>query len=537
MTDPAYDVAVVGAGPAGLAAATTAAEHGLRVLLLDAGSRPGGQYFRHRDERAADAHGAVFRRLRSALARHVSTGRIDYRARHQVWSIGADPSAGGPGFAVLALDEEPSAGANRTEGPTSVHSTARAVVVATGAYDRHLPFPGWDLPGVLAAGGAQALWKGSGVLPGTRIVVAGSGPFLLPVAAGLAEGGAQVVGVYEASRARRYVRHGRVLGRHPARFAEAGAYAWKLARHRVPYRTGHAVVAAHGTDRLTGVTLARVDSRRRPVPRTERLVACDTLAVGYGFTPQLDLLAELGCELRAGADGTAAVTVDTDQLTSVAGVYTAGETTGVGGAALALVEGELAGLAVAASGHAVAASGHPVAASGHTGAVTDGGGGIDVRRVHCLRARRDALRAFADVLHDVHPLPTDRLAELPDDTLVCRCEEVSAGAVRRAVHDLGASDLRSVKLFTRTGMGWCQGRICTAATVALTAGLTGGAAGAPDLAALSRRPLAQPVPLGLLATADVPEPAPHPPPGIHPDIHTDTHADTHTDTDTGAGER
>ena len=479
-----YDVAVVGAGPAGLTAATTAAGNGLRVVLLDAGGRPGGQYFRHHDDADADRYGADFRRLRASVNAHAATGRLTYLPRHMVWAIeprSAENTSSGANdtlFTVHAFEDG---------GSTPRRLVARAVIVATGAHDRHVPFPGWELPGVVAAGGAQALVKGSKVLPGTRIVVAGSGPFLLPVAAELAAAGAKVLGVYEASRARRYLRHVRELTRHPGRFTELASYGSTLAKHRVPYRTGHAVIAAHGTDRLEGVTIARLDARNRVVPDTQVRVPCDTLAVGYGFAPQLDLLVELGCELRVDPHGIAQAKVDPDLRTTVPGIYTAGETTGIGGAALAQVEGELAGLAVATS-----------AARAVDGRVR----AIDSARVKQLRSRRTSLQGFARVLGDVHAAPDELLADLPDSTLLCRCEEVSIAAVRHAVQELGATDLRSIKLLTRVGMGWCQGRICSAATAALAADLTGVQPSPADITAQQRRPLAQPVPLGILAQLD-----------------------------------
>jgi hypothetical protein len=292
--------------------------------------------------------------------------------------------------------------------------------------------------------------------------------------------------VYEASRARRYLSHARVLAKHPRRFGEAASYATKLARHRVPYHTGHAVVAATGNGSLTAVTVARLDAHRRPIRGSETTVSCDALAVGFGFTPQLDLLVELGCEV-SGERGhvSPVVAVDSDQRTTIDGVYAAGETTGIGGAALARVEGEIAGLEVVAA-HGI---------------------DVDERRIRRLRARRTRLRAFADVLDQVHAPPAGWLADLPDDTLVCRCEEVTAGTVRRAVRELGATDPRAVKLLTRTGMGWCQGRICAATTLDLTAHLTGRSTVVEDAIALTRRPFAHPVPIGALAHLDVPNPS------------------------------
>ncbi len=178
---------------------------------------------------------------------------------------------------------------------------ADAVLIATGAYDRQVPFPGWELPGVFAAGGAQALLKGHKVLPGKRIVVAGTGPFLLPVAAGLASAGARVVGVFEANDP---IRFPGLVARHPGKVVEALGYLAVLARHRIPLRTRHRVLAAHGDDELSAVTVARVDRSWRPVPGTARRLSCDTLAVGHGFTPQVEL--GLRWAARAGWPPTAA---------------------------------------------------------------------------------------------------------------------------------------------------------------------------------------------------------------------------------------
>jgi NADPH-dependent 2,4-dienoyl-CoA reductase/sulfur reductase-like enzyme len=459
------DLAVIGAGPAGLAAAVAAAAAGLAVTLVDAAARPGGQYFRHPPEAlhaampgAAPQHGwAEFVRLRDAVAGH---DRIRYLAGHRVWAV-----EGGAPFVVHALAGQ------RAGRPVEVR--ARSLVIAAGAHDRVLPFPGWELPGVLTAGGAQALLKGDLVAVGRRVVVAGSGPFLLPVAAGLAAAGVHVAGVFEANRPRRFARHGAQVAGNAGRLAEGAGYAAALLRHRVPYRTGRTVVAARGDDAVEAVTVARLDRDWTPVPGTEYEIECDTVAVSYGFTPQLELPVELGCATRTDAGGGLAVATDSAQRTSVPGVYAAGETTGVGGAQLALVEGELAGLAAARA--------------------------LGGRRERRLRAHRARLRAFAAVLHDVHAVRPGWIAWQRADTLVCRCEEVPYGRLEEAVRELGAVDLRSAKLITRAGMGWCQGRICGYPTACLTARLVGGE---PDLTGSARRPLAQPIRLGDLAALE-----------------------------------
>lgn len=436
-----YDVAVLGAGPAGLAAAAAAAGAGCSVVVLDLAARPGGQFYRH--PAAGPEPGGTFRRLRSACA----SRQVRVLTGSRVFTVE-------PGFTVHVDQADP--------------VYADALVIATGAHDRPLPFPGWDLPGVLTAGGAQSLLKGHHVLPGRRIVVAGTGPFLLPVAAGLVRAGAGVAGVFEANDPTRFARHPAVLARNPDKLAEAAAYLAVLARHRVPVRNRTLVLAAHGTDALTEVTVARVDADWRPV--AEHTVACDVLAVGFGFVPQVDLGVTLGCATAVGPDGTVVLTVDGRQATTVPGVFAAGEVTGVGGVHLALVEGAIAGLSVS--------------------------GVDDQARLARLRRRRSRHRAFATALAAGYPVRDGWLGNLAPDTVLCRCEEVDHEAVRTAVTTLGAHDARAVKLLTRAGMGWCQGRMCGDAVACVVAHLTGGR---PDPTTLARRIIAQPVRLGDLA--------------------------------------
>lgn len=459
----AYDVLVVGAGPAGLAAAVSAADAGCRVAVLDAGPRPGGQYWRHRSGTDGRGHHdwSTFTGLRARLR------RVDHRTDAAVWFVESRPDPAGPWFAVHTR-------AGVVQG--------RRLVVATGAHDRVVPFPGWDLPGVVTAGGAQALLKGQGVVFARRVVVAGTGPFLLPVATGLAEAGGTVVGVYEANDPLGYVRQVRPVLGAAGKLAEAGRYGWRMLRHRVPYHRRTTVVAAHGTDRLTGVTVAAVNPRGAVVPGSETEVECDGLAVGFGFTPQLELATALGCATRLDRDGSLVLDVGSDQATSVPGVYAAGEVTGVGGAGLAVVEGQLAGGAVAVS------LGRPLPWSAR-------------RQDRLLRTRR-RLRRFAAALHAVHPVPPSWPDLCHDDTLLCRCEEVPVGAVRRAVRELSAGDARGAKLLTRAGMGWCQGRICGYATACLTAREATRRPDVADLAGHASRPLAQPITLGELAAGD-----------------------------------
>ncbi|MEU7417134.1 NAD(P)/FAD-dependent oxidoreductase [Streptomyces antibioticus] len=467
------DLAVIGAGPAGLAATLAGAARGVHVTLIDSAPQPGGQFYRQpapglgaRRPRALHHRWRTWERLRTGLDAHLAAGRVTLLSDRHVWCVERNTDPSPAPFTVHAL-----LGPAQDE---SVAIRADGVLLATGAYEKVLPFPGWTLPGVVTAGGAQALLKGGLVLPGRTAVVAGTGPLLLPVATGLAAAGATVVALVESAAPKDFAQRARVLAAAPDKLAEGAGYAAQLVRHGVPLKLGHTVLEAHGGERLESVTVAALGPDGRPVPGTARRLPCDTLAVGHGLLPHTDLADGLGCRL----DGPA-VHVDDEQRTDVPGVWAAGEATGVGGAVLSLAEGHIAGRSAAAR---------------LRGAVPDPAEWAPADRA------RTRSRAFFDGLDGVYAPPA-RWAELvTDETVVCRCEEVTAGAVREAVGSLGAGDLRTVKLLTRAGMGWCQGRMCEA-------GVAGVAGCAPVPA---RRLPARPVPLGVLAAQ--PDRPPPPPP-------------------------
>jgi NADPH-dependent 2,4-dienoyl-CoA reductase/sulfur reductase-like enzyme len=388
MSSHGHDVIVVGAGPAGLAAACRAAECGATVALLDDNPRPGGQIWR---AGARPPKGKAARWLRLAGERNVG-----WIAAARVFSAPA------PGRIAI----------ERSNGDLELGY--RNLVLATGARERFLPFPGWTLPNVMGAGGLEALAKSGFPVKGKRVVVAGAGPLLLAVARYLRGQGANLRLVAEQTGPSALYRFARGLARHPGKLAQAVFS--RSALLGIPYLSGCWPVAAEGRDKLESVTLRR-GARTWSEP-------CDYLACGFGLVPNVELAALLGCRV-----GEAGVGVDEYQQTSVAGVYSAGDATGIGGVDLALVEGEIAGYA---------AAGRPAAA----------------RKL--FRARQSH-RRFAAALAETFA-PRDELRSLPqDDTLVCRCEDVAWGRIR------GFSTWREAKIQTRCGMGPCQGRVCGSA--------------------------------------------------------------------------
>jgi D-hydroxyproline dehydrogenase subunit alpha len=468
-----FQVAVVGAGPAGLAAAVHAADGGLSVVLVDASARPGGQYWRHPaaavgvDERAGQHGWKTFAALRAALHKQIQAGRIRYLARAQVALLD-----GGTPFLLHLMP------ATGDAPPVPDVVAAADLILCPGGYDRQLPVPGWDLPGVMAAGGVQALLKGDRTLPGKRAVIAGTGPFLLPVATAFAAAGGEVVAVCEANSPVRWARQAHRAVQAPAKGREALEYIAAFARHKIPYHPRTVVTRVLGNQEVSGAVLAKADTTGLALPGSSREVAADLVAFGWGFTPSLELPLAVGAETRLDIDGSLVVTVDNHQRTANPRVRAAGEATGVGGASLALLEGELAARSLVAD-----VTGEPSPS-------------------RALQRRINRMRAFAHAMHAAHPVPSNWMRWLTDDTLVCRCEEVPVAAVREAVENLGAADLRTVRSLTRVGMGWCQGRICARASADLVADLTGGALTAGALEAMGRRTFVVPLELSRVARLD-----------------------------------
>ncbi|WP_158880987.1 NAD(P)/FAD-dependent oxidoreductase [Amycolatopsis anabasis] len=438
-------IVVVGAGPAGMAAARTAARAGAAVVLIDSAPRAGGQYHR---QNPWGAEKFSFPDNVVQLGETVVWACEPIEGGHRL-HLRTGP-ADGPGRRATCLD-------------------AAALVLATGAYDRALPFPGWDLPGVYTAGAAQALAKGQGIAVGERVLLAGTGPFLLPVAESLLGAGARVLGVLEANGpGARWLAEPSALKAGWRKAGELAGYARLLARHRVPYRPRTAVIAAHGREHVESATVARLDADWNVVPGSEERVVADAVCAGFGFTPQLELAVSARCAIEHGC-----VAVNLAQATSTSGVFAAGEITGIGGADLAAAEGEVAG----------------AAAARFLGVATE----IPRRALRRVRAGR----RFADGLGRVYPIRDGWRAWLREDTLVCRCEEVSYGELTGALARRDALGVRALKLVGRAGLGPCQGRICGATLAELTR-LPEGAA------AFARRPIAAPLRLGELAETETP---------------------------------
>jgi NADPH-dependent 2,4-dienoyl-CoA reductase/sulfur reductase-like enzyme len=451
------DVAIIGAGPAGLTAALALGTAGLSTVLIDEQPELGGQFYRR------SAHERDHRPAGARLIAAVHRAGVECRPGTSVWGVADDQR-------TLLLAPADGNGLADTV-------AAQFVIVATGAYERVAPFAGWELPGVTTVGFAQHL-AADGTAVGQRVLLAGSGPFLLPVACSLLARGATVIGIAEAGSPYRPTRAALGALAHPGRLAELARYSTVLARHRVPIWQDHVVLRAEADSagRHVGrVTLARTGAPT--IATTE--VRVDALCVGIGFRPQLELVRLLGCRIRADArSGDLFPVTDEYGRSSRPDVFVAGETAGIGGAGLAMAEGEIAAAKILADlGHA-AGKARPSAAGK-------------------ARRRRARGRRFAALTAQLYPgadeLTRSMLAGLPDEVHVCRCEAVSAGAVRAAAAVAG-QDPSAVKGTTRIGMGPCQGRECSASLRALIGA-------EPDASATPQMPI-RPVLLSSLIAGD-----------------------------------
>jgi len=464
------DLAIVGAGPAGLAAADEALARGATVTLLDDNPMPGGQYFRQPPPaltRAAHAADDADHRRARALFRALESPRARVLSNAVVWDAPA------PGVLAFARGSE------------SGRVRARAIILATGAVERAVPFPGWTLPGVLTAGGVQNLIKSQRILPGRRFLVVGNGPLLLVAATSIVHAGGTVVEVAESASMAGAWRHAPALLSAPSLLRRGLAYRSTLARARVPMRYGVTIVEARGDGTVREALLAPIDAAGNVDRARTHTVAVDTIVAGFGLTPSIELTRLLGCRDRWDARrGGFVPERSADLETSVAGVYAVGDGAGVGGAEVALVEGRLAGLLAASR-----------LGRGEQGRVA-----ADVKRLRGTLARLHRVR---DAIAELWAPPASFLGLATPDTIVCRCEDVTMSELAQ-VMDGTDTALEPVKATTRVTMGRCQGRNCLATVTALVARARGVPTG--DLARPRARPPARPVPLADLLHEELPPP-------------------------------
>ena len=459
------ELVILGAGPGGLAAAVEAARSGVSVTILDENPKPGGQIFRQfHDGFQVTSPGMLghdYGRGQKLLSEFAAVrDRVELLENAMVWAL----SEGNE----LAF----------YRGDASYSVRYKKMVIAAGAYDRPVPFPGWTLPGVFTAGGAQSLVKTQRVLPGENFLLAGTGPLQLALANQITDAGGHVVAIAEAGRIEnRFGLLSGALGQWQL-IGDAIHYLYGVRKAGIPLWRNHIIVEARGHGQVEEAVVAEVDRNWRPKHGTYRTLKVDALCVGYGFIPSVELTRLAECEHRYEPLLGGWVPVRNGTMeTAVPDVYAVGDCTGIAGSLVAIEEGRIAGLAAAQR-------------LGHLAP-------IDARdRMAPSRERLAGLQRLRKVLDRISA-PRPGLYELAkDDTIVCRCEEITLGEIKAALAD-DATDMKEVKRMTRMGMGNCQGRMCGPAMqeiIAREKGLS------PDrIGHLNPRPPVRPIPLGVLA--------------------------------------
>ena len=423
-----YDVAIVGGGPAGLSAASHLGRIGARVVLIEEQSELGGQFFKQRRGSVLAQYGH-FRPDGARLISSVRESGVNCLTSHLVWGFQNGD---------LWLSRLDDGKVDR------IH--AKSTLVATGAYEKTIPFPGWTLPGVCTPGCALHFATVDKVNVGQKVLVAGSGPFLLSVACALLEAGVFVIAVLEAARPYRISSTALEASSYLTRTVEVAKYLFALGRHRVPLKQGWRVLEATGDRRVNRVKVASESAIRE--------FDVDALCVGYGFSPSSELarIMEVECS-RDPLSGDLFPITDDYGRTSQPHVYAAGEVAGIGGIHAALNLGRLAALTIAAD----LGIGRRPSAS-------------EVKR---LTNRRRRLRRFAQITASLYQL-NHPYSWIEGRTLICRCECVAADAIRQ-VASRGVTDLQAVKGLTRAGMGPCQGRECVGPVAGILAEMCGSA--------------------------------------------------------------
>ena len=480
------DLAVLGAGPAGAAAALEAAALGLKVVLLDEAPAPGGQIYR---APAAHGHAPMARgeapaargaddadaRAGAALRAALAASPVTVLPGRRVWMLE-------PGFRIAALGP---AGPERLAAPR--------LILATGAMERHLPIPGWTLPGVMGLAAATILLKAEGVLPGRQVVVTGTGPLLYLVAAKILAGGGRVAAVADARPRAAWLRAAPTLLARPDLALRGLGWMAGLRRAGVPLLAGHAVTAIEGEGEVARVHLAPLAPDGQPRAGVGRVVEADAVCLGHGLVPTTEAARLLGAPHDFDEAASAwAPRLGPWQDSEVPGLFIAGDGAGIAGAAAAGPSGRLAALGAARQAGRLT----PEEAERMAGPI----------RRDLARARR-----FGRAMTVLATPPAGLLAAMTEATPLCRCEGVTRATATAAIA-AGATSLVELKAATRCGMGPCGGRLCGEAAAMLIAARTGRPRAAVPPA--TARPPLRPVPIAALAgdfayeELPIPQPAP-----------------------------
>lgn len=428
-----FDLAIVGAGPGGLGAADELLNEDIRVVVIDEQQKAGGQIYRQ-----------SFESKNSRIPVHPLVKKV---LKNPVLST----MFGSAIWAILSVNQDGEIASSSEEHHTyriyfenNKTVEAKYLLISTGAYDRLVPFKGWDRPGVMSAGGLQIAVKTQGFLPGKSTFLLGSHPFLLIVAQNIIKSGGTVQGIAFSIK---FPQLNELLG-----YGVAGLRKWHksmelisalklIQKEKIPLYFNTLPIEASGNSGVESLTIGKVEENGKIHSATT--VACDTIGVCYGFNASSELARQMQCESYYDeVNGGWLIKTSEQMETNQQDVYAAGEITGVGGAELAEIEGRIAALSILSKMQSP---------------------NFNESTLQKLLKERASWSKFAHMLSSATFVGTNYITSIKNapETVICKCEEVTLENINEAMaSNPHLSSLNSIKLMTRCGMGLCQGRYC-----------------------------------------------------------------------------
>ncbi len=447
-----YDVVIVGSGIGGLSAAQTLSGYGLDILIIDENVQAGGQLLRKSKKQRQNFlkfDPDVVKKKGFSLISKVNGTRpgIDRIGQAQVLGVFRDRR-----LLIHAPKEK-----SLAPSPGQIMEVrAEHLILATGARERYLPFKGWTLPGVMSLGAAQILMKSHGVLPSFNTLIAGTSPLMMVLAWEIISNGGRVTAMMDANPFSKKLGFLPLIHRHWPKLMEGGFYIGQMILNQVPMAHGTQIIEALGKGKLESVIAVKTRADGRVVKGSETQYPAQTLAMGHGFVPNIELAVQAGCDIGYDKNkGGWVVSTDPNLESSVESIYAVGEITGVAGGKKSHIQGQMAAISILKK----------------MGKFTPKDQGGLAKTIEELKFQNSQQTAYGAFLNHLSQLPASAYEQICDDTLICRCENITMGTIRQNIQ-LGFTSLAGIKKATRAGMGRCQGRICTAVVSDILMALT-----------------------------------------------------------------
>lgn len=433
------DLVVLGAGPSGVAAANVASKEGAEVVIIDENSSAGGQIYRAPPNEFQPQNSFKSDEFREGEKQRniLKNSNVKALFKHRVWSVSSD----------LVVS---------TVGPNGLSSWhARSLIIANGALERIIPFPGWTIPGVIGLAASTILLKSQYVLPGQSTVVAGCGPLLIAVANGIIKSGGKVSAIIDLNSKSDWIKaFPRLLSR-PDQLFKGMSWFANIMKAGIKLYGGHAVTNTKQVDNVLRISIAPINSAGSILDsKNQKIVEGDCLAIGHGLFPSTEITRLLKAKhIYDPLKGGWVPLIDDDFRSSIPGVYIAGDATGISGAFSAVQKGRIAGMAAVRDLNVMSSQKYKA----------------KIKSELIILKKNENFGKAAVRLMKFRP---ELIQTITSETIVCRCEDVFRSEIDEAIES-GARDLNQLKAWTRCGMGPCQGRTCSEAIEAILASKVG----------------------------------------------------------------